>query len=185
VSSDSRRKRKLFFALWPDESTRRTLRRATRDITAGGMRMPAANLHITLAFVGFVDAATQRCMEEAASKLQIAPFDIVLDRVGSFGQKILWIGSSQPPEALFTLQQALETALVDNCGYRAEDRPYRPHVTIERKLKAPLEAPLQSPVIWRADRLALVESVASPEPRTPPHYQPLRDWRFTASDLTE
>ncbi len=176
MSRDSQRKRKLFFALWPDERTRRALRRATRNISAGGMRMPAANLHITLVFVGFVDAETQHCMEEAASNLSMPTFDIVLDRIGSFGQKILWVGSRQPPEALFSLQQELATALVDNCGYRAEERPYRPHVTIERKLKAPLEAMLDEPVVWHADRFALVESVASSEPRTPPHYRPLREW---------
>ena len=176
MSRDSRRKRKLFFALWPDESTRRALRCATRDITAGGMRMPAANLHITLAFVGFVDAATQRCMEEAASKLSIAPFDIALDRIGSFGQKILWVGSSQPPEDLFALQQTLNAALADSCGYQPEARPYRPHVTIERNLDAPLEAALGQPLRWRADRFALVESIASTTPSTPPVYRSLREW---------
>ncbi len=173
------RKRKLFFALWPDEATRQRLVDATRDISAGGVRMPAANLHMTLVFVGYVDETTQRCMEAAAQLIDMPSFVIQLDRIDSFGQKILWAGSSKPPEALFTLQAQLDTRLADACGYQPEARRYRPHVTLERKLKQPLQAELDAPVIWKADRFALVESITSPEQGAPPRYEPLRFWSLS------
>ncbi len=169
-------KRKLFFALWPDEATRQRLYNATRAFSGGGVPMPASNLHVTLVFVGHVDAPTQQCMEEAAGQLRQPPFELVLDCIDSFGRKILWAGSSEPPAALFSLQRSLADLLADGCGYRPEARPYRPHVTLERKPQHPLQARLPEPIVWRAERFSLVESVAATRPRTPPSYHPLRHW---------
>ncbi len=170
------RKRKLFFALWPDEATRQRLVEVTRGISAGGIRMPATNLHMTLVFVGYVDETTQHCMEAVAETIDMPSFVVQLDRIDSFKQKILWAGSSNPPEALFTLQAQLDTRLADACGYQPEARRYRPHVTLERKLKQPLQAATDEPVIWTADRFALVESITSPAQGAPPRYEPLHYW---------
>jgi len=172
--------RKLFFALWPDEGTRRRLYDATRAFSGGGLVMPAANLHLTLVFVGHVDAATQRCMETAAAQLRQAPFELVLDCIDSFGRKILWAGSRQPPDALFELQRSLDEVLAEGCGHRPEQRPYRPHVTLQRKLCRPVRDRLPEAVIWRVDRFSLIESVAMNRPATPPRYHPLRHWPLRA-----
>lgn len=176
MNQPASRKRKLFFALWPDETTRQRLVEVVQDITAGGVRMPPENLHITLVFVGYVDESTQHCMEAAAQAIDMPSFVVQLDRIDSFGQKILWAGSNNPPETLFALQAQLDARLADACGYHPEARRYRPHVTLERKLKQPLQTEIKEPVIWTADRFALVASVPSPEQRTPPRYEPLRFW---------
>jgi RNA 2',3'-cyclic 3'-phosphodiesterase len=48
--------RRLFFALWPDESMQAALAAATRTVVAAsdGVAVPAQNFHFTLAFLGAV-----------------------------------------------------------------------------------------------------------------------------------
>ena len=48
--------RRLFFALWPDEDMRQAMLHAIRKAAraSGGRPVPAANLHVTLAFLGAV-----------------------------------------------------------------------------------------------------------------------------------
>ncbi len=47
---------RLFFALWPDPPTRTALAMLVDGLPlVGGRRVPAENLHLTLAFLGNVD----------------------------------------------------------------------------------------------------------------------------------
>jgi len=45
---------RLFFALWPDDATRRALAACASAVVAqtGGREVAAGNLHLTLAFIG-------------------------------------------------------------------------------------------------------------------------------------
>ena len=51
--------RRLYFALWPDAALRATIARVAAGpaAVAGGRAVPAADLHVTLAFLGGVPAA--------------------------------------------------------------------------------------------------------------------------------
>lgn len=55
--------RRLFFALWPDETLRATFAHATHKAVraSGGRLVPARNLHVTLLFLGSV---AERCIPE-------------------------------------------------------------------------------------------------------------------------
>jgi 2'-5' RNA ligase len=154
---------RLFFALWPSRELGTTLAGlARRHSPSAARRLPAADLHITLAFVGAVDAATRACLEQAATKLRGEAFDLSLDRIGAWpGPRILWLAPSAPPPALLQLARDLQQAL-RSCGYQPEARPYRPHVTLARKLAGEPPATAVPPLHWPVRDFVLAESLSGP-----------------------
>ncbi len=150
---------RVFFALWPDAATRRALARV-----AAGLRLPRPvpeyNLHLTLHFVGNLWLRDLDCMQTAARDLAADPFELVIDCQGFFARpRVGWLGCSEVPPALGELHAALGARLKP-CGYRAEKRPYRPHVTVARKLTAPPRGAPFEPIGWKVDNFALIESRA-------------------------
>jgi len=97
--------------------------------------------HVTLHFLGEMPADrvddVQKALDRAASV--IPPFELQLADLGTFGAprspSILWIGLPNPPEPLFALHAELGRTLLDHVGFKAEQRPYRPHLTIARKYR--------------------------------------------------
>ena len=171
-------RRRVFFALWPDEGTRTAIARASRDAVrhCGGKPTPRSNLHITLAFLGPI-TEDDLARVEALTPPTAAPFEIVLDRLELWQRAhVLWVGPSSTPEPLLALERELWDRLVD-LGFSRERRPYVPHVTLARKAQAARGA--VEPVHWRVDRMALVESKTGPRSS---RYTVLQSWQFTASE---
>jgi len=167
---------RLFFALWPDSDVRREL---VRWVSALRQQVPgrptrAENLHATLAFVGEVDAANVARLEAAAARLQAPAFELVLDRLHYWPHNgIAYATCSHTPAALAALAGALQTGLVA-AGFRVDTRAYVPHVTLLRAVRqAPPDMTL-SPLLWRVNDIALVESARVERVLA---YRPIR--RFT------
>jgi 2'-5' RNA ligase len=152
---------RLFFALWPEPGLQRTL--ADQAAQALGerraKRLPAENLHITLAFLGEVDAATRACAEAAAGRLAAEPFTLSLDRLGYWPRKgLLWAGPTDQPPALEALAADLNATLAADCGHQPDNRPFRAHVTLARKVpKMPGRIAID-PLEWPVTRFVLVAS---------------------------
>jgi 2'-5' RNA ligase len=166
--------RRLFLALWPDGAVRSRLESIPAGIAASGRRIPARNLHLTLAFLGSLDPAAQRCVEEAAQTVRARPCTLLLDEVGWFRRpRVLWVGASQVPAQLEDLVEQLSERLTP-CGYAPDSRPFRAHVTLARKVdRGPLRREAIAPIEWHVDGFALVESVMLPAGAD---YRPLRIW---------
>lgn len=163
---------RVFFALWPDDATRAAISRATREVVqaSGGRPVAKDRLHMTVAFLGEL---TPEGLAIARSVPPIATggFDVVLDVAGVWPEsRVLWLAPQAPPEALGELEADLWEALGAR-GFRAEERIYRPHVTLARRAR-PVEAAV-TPVPWRVEELALVESF--PDGRSV-HYEVLERW---------
>jgi 2'-5' RNA ligase len=165
--------RRLFFALWPDEGVRARLE-ALRDGFSLGRPIAGRNLHLTLAFLGELDEAAQRCVLEAAARLTPQPFTLCLDEMGWFRRpQVLWVGASQTPAPLAGLVARLNEGL-QACGFPPETRPYSAHVTLARKVhRGPPKAQAIPPVEWRVEEFVLVESILG---QRGAEYQPLRRW---------
>ncbi len=160
MTTPAEAKRRLFFALWPDEAVRRQIAALSRQVCK--RPVPDANLHLTLLFLGQVDAAVETCFCAAAARVQGVPFTVSLDRYGGWARKrIQWLGPSAPPAALEELADALYLAGT-KCGFEVEKRPFVPHVTLSRKAKKPITGPAPAPVVWHASEFVLAESVPSP-----------------------
>ena len=166
--------RRVFFALWPNDTVRQELLRSTRTAVrrCGGRGTPPGNLHITLAFLGPLTEA------DLATVARIPPipstaFTVELDKLGYWSRsRVLWLGATQVPGELVQLERVLWDALVA-VGFERERRPYHPHVTLARKARA-VDTPVRC-VVWPVSKLGLVESRPGARHSV---YEVLREWAF-------
>jgi 2'-5' RNA ligase len=151
---------RLFFALWPDDETRAALASLIHtQIRRNGHAVSAANLHITLAFLGNQSPEQRACLETAATLVTAPSFELVIDRLGHWPRpRIFWAGPSASPDALTTLVERLNLALA-GCGYQPEPRRFQVHITLARKALRPPAQIQISAIVWPARDFCLVESV--------------------------
>lgn len=174
--SDKPERRRLFFALWPDDATRVHLANLLHALPPGqGRDMRIENLHVTLVFIGDCDPEETTCLEAVGESTRGKPFELMLDHLGVFERAhVLWAGTRNPPEALLKMQAALVGQLATRCGMARDMRPYAPHLTLRRNTSQPVEWPgTLAAIAWRVDALALVESVPS---ALGVEYRPIRQW---------
>ncbi|MDP1709129.1 MAG: RNA 2',3'-cyclic phosphodiesterase [Gammaproteobacteria bacterium] len=175
MESESADTRRLFFALWPDADTRATLVEILHGSVPHEVRATRSeNMHITLAFLGHLDAAAQHCAEQAAARLRTAPFNITLNHLGYWPHpRILWLGTSHCPNALLDLVAGLHQTLAP-CRLALETRPYQPHLTVARKVQKMETLPtLRGSVSWRVRDFVLAESFSDDAGA---HYRVLARW---------
>ena len=166
---------RLFFAVWPDDAAREKLAALAAEVVAeaGGRAVPAANVHLTLEFLGEVEEGRIPGLHAAADSVAGRAFELRLDRLGSFRRaRVGWAGCARPPDRLLELQRELATALAA-AGFALEDRPYAPHVTLARKIERPVRARELAPIAWRAHELALVLSESGKA-----RYTTIASWRL-------
>jgi 2'-5' RNA ligase len=98
--------------------------------------VPAANLHLTLKFLGsineeLVEGVTGACKRVAARHAPIEAKAVGLGAFPSLARpSVLWVGVEAPP-ALVALQRDVEGAMVE-LGFDKEERAYHPHITVGR-----------------------------------------------------
>jgi RNA 2',3'-cyclic 3'-phosphodiesterase len=152
-----------FVALQPDEAARERLDQLAGEQHArfpSARRMRRENLHLTLAFIGALDAdlAQQVAAHLAAERAE--PFTWSLDAVGAFGGAgVLWAGGS---DAQLGALAARSRRLLDELGVRFDRKPFVAHVTLLRKVprEAAREAAhrIEPPILWQAGTPVLLES---------------------------
>ncbi len=165
---------RLFFALWPGEAVRAALTAAFAPAVAatGGRAVPAHNLHLTLAFLGTVPATALGRLVALGAGLELPPADVRLDRLDWWPRaQVLVAAASEPPAALIELQADLRR-LLNEAGFRIDSQPFRPHVTLARKVASPPPM-VASAVVWPIVAAALVESVPAAGGS---QYTPLATW---------
>ena len=151
----------------PDAGVREQLLQLQKDLDqAGGRPVPAENLHLTLLFLGNVEADKIDAVRNIATEISARRFDLVLDTIGGFRQnnvRILWTGPSELPPELGALHQSLRRQ-VRKIGLRVKKEAYRPHVTLMRKTdlwKGLPEKPSLG-IRWTASHFALMASELLP-----------------------
>jgi 2'-5' RNA ligase len=174
--------RRLFLAAWPNAEVRVQLTSLVEQCAACGQgrAIPAENLHLTLAFLGGQPEERIAEVIALAEILQPAPVQMLLDRFGHFtGPQILWVGPSITPVPLQAFQSLL-TRRLSELGIPVDSRPYRPHVSLLRKVSELIDLPVVKPLEWTLDHWALLES-----PRTAggAHYQVLAEWAWPTVEL--
>lgn len=129
-------KSRLFIALWPGEATRRALvdwqGRCSCAEPAGAALIGADDLHLTLHFLGTVDADRQPPLVAALGAVPLEGFTLSFGRAASWPHGLAIAFPVAMPPALVDLHARLGDVLKD-LGHRVERRPYRPHVTLARR----------------------------------------------------
>jgi 2'-5' RNA ligase len=167
---------RLFFALWPDDETRQALARLNQSLAAKRLRLVQPhNLHVTLVFLGQVDAVTESVIKLAMTDISTQPFTLTFDRLSYWRRpRILCLTCQQPaPKPAMILVSALETAAA-NCGLHTDTRPYSPHITLARHVRHLPDVTIE-PIVWRAEAFSLIESCSEPEGI---RYKVMQQWPF-------
>jgi 2'-5' RNA ligase len=155
--------RRLFFALWPDEATRESVQRATRAIVrhCGGAPVAAADLHLTLAFLGAVPVEQVEALPQAVRDCRLPALDLPLERLGYFAEaRVLWIGPHAAIEPLARFVAALWQALAP-LGLSPAPPGFYPHVTLARKVATAPRPVAVRPIAWPLDGFVLAESASA------------------------
>ncbi len=139
-------------------------------------------MHLTLVFLGevspeFIEKG-KVCLEPIAR--QFRPFNCQFEGLGAFPSlvraRVLWLGLKRGEEELKELQKEVSRVL-EPIGYRAEKRPFTPHLTLAR-LREPADMSLIKEVAFTSspcliDRFILFRSVLFP---TGPEYTRLAEF---------
>jgi 2'-5' RNA ligase len=153
---------RLFFALWPDDVIRDAIARGVPAWTArlDGRRLRPDQWHVTLEFIGAVGPERRASLQAVGDSVPLRPCEIVFDRC-EFWRKpqVACLVATRVPEPLAEFVTRLRAALAA-AGFDPDSRPYRPHVTLARKVAAAAAGPIEPPLHWPASSCALVRSTS-------------------------
>ncbi len=150
---------RLFFAVFPDGETRRQLAAAAQALVLDdeSRRVPSENYHMTLAFIGEVSAPLAALKTVGAAQRARA-FTARLDGYEYWPTPSVVVArASSCPAQLEDLRRALCADLA-RCGVRLDDRPFRPHVTLARKVPQAPVLQAMSEIAWTAHAFQLARS---------------------------
>ena len=170
---------RLFFALWPDAGTQRALGALAQDLKleCGGRAVAARNIHLTLVFLGDVERARMPRLDALAAGIRAARFELAVDYIEYWRHnRIVWAGARHCPEALQELVALLGQGLAAE-GFRPDERPYVPHITLLRNARRQAVMAVAPSITWPVARFALVESAPRERGRV---YEVVREWPLTA-----
>ena len=123
-----------------------------------GRVVPAAKLHLTLAFLGDVPVGRIPGLIELAGAVRSRSFQLAIDTRGYWRHnRVVWAGAARCPAALRELLVKLADLMRAN-GFRHEAREYVPHVTLLRDSRKAPTLPVPAPIAWDVDDFALMRS---------------------------
>jgi len=151
---------------------------------AAGRAVPAANFHITLHFVGHIEARELELLCAEAARIRMRAFALRLDSCGWFARPgIFYLSPGEVPAALVDLAAATRkaTRIAARKAGASSKRPrqsrkrYSPHLTLYRQCRARPPLPAAPPDFTvECDNFTLFESITVTDGV---RYQALQSWR--------
>ena len=137
--------KRVFFAIEiPTKIQRQIVRwRAENLPDDAGRPVAAANMHITLAFLGEVSAEKQAALAKLAGRIRQPGFTLHLDDAGQWlRSRVVWLGTRQPPRGMLQLANMLRAQAARSGCYQSP-QPFHPHLTLLRNTAhaVPIPAP--------------------------------------------
>jgi RNA 2',3'-cyclic 3'-phosphodiesterase len=126
-----------------------------------------ANLHLTIRFLGHVEAAVAGQVAEQVADADLHGFELGLGELGTFKRgslaRVVWLGLAAGAAEAKQIAAVVESACVA-AGLEPETRAFSPHLTLARARPhqgAHLPELPPSPRVdaWRADQLILYRSI--------------------------
>lgn len=176
--SDAKR---LFFAIELPAEVQQSLIHWRADSFApeAGRPVAAANLHMTLAFLGEISPEKQRALEALAGRIHQPGFTLNLDDAGHWPRsRVVWLGTRQPPRGLLQLANMLRAQAARSGCYQSP-QPFHPHITLLRDAQSVQAIPAPG-FHWSfpVKEFVLYESSYT---RGRTRYTPLNRWTLTES----
>ena len=132
---------RLFIAVLFDEAIKTSIYHTIEKLqgVASGSFTHKDNLHLTVNFIGETNRVEEvkEAMQQAVDKLGAKSFQIRIGGFGRFRRKegdIYWIGVERE-ETLWRLQKELVRELKSAGFFDMDDREYKPHLTLARRVK--------------------------------------------------
>jgi 2'-5' RNA ligase len=123
---------RLFIGLPIPAELANALTQHARAITLPKARWtPSENIHLTLVFLGEVAEQKLSAIKLELDELKTAPVPLRLIRLNTFPRGGVLFAEVDPTAGLVHLQEQIASRMA-RCGFPAEDRPYRPHITVAR-----------------------------------------------------
>lgn len=130
---------RTFVAVFPPPDIREALFRAARDLpaTKAFRLIGPQKLHLTLKFLGNVAEDDLSRVAQALEPLRgrHEPFEVSTSGFGAFPSerkaRILWAGVGEGSGPLRAVARSVDD-LLEPAGFRREQRPYVPHLTLGR-----------------------------------------------------
>ncbi len=165
--------KRLFFALWPSAEVRDEIAALNQQLRVEGVRkLRPSNLHMTLLYLGNIDAAMQQKIISKVTQIACAPFSFQLDGMDFWKTpKVICLTVTQQPKPLLDLAHQLR-GICQHYPIHLHDRPYQGHVTLMRKAKQAYALDF-TPIQWQAKSFVLVESISTEQGI---RYEILRRW---------
>jgi 2'-5' RNA ligase len=140
---------------------------------------PAANLHLTVRFIGSVECAVVDGIGDRLDQVRFPAFELAPGELGTFKRgrlvRVVWLQVSAGADQARELAAQVEAECV-RAGLEPDARPFQPHLTLARarprdgaNLPGLADPPIVTP--WRADELVLFSSHLG---RAGAVYEPLR-----------
>jgi RNA 2',3'-cyclic 3'-phosphodiesterase len=169
---------RLFLALWPTDDLQRRLDEQAHQFPLEGRarRVPARNLHVTLAFLGEVWSERVDAITAVAARARAERFELELNQIETLpGSNVLCMTTDRPPPALLTLADELRSGLREQ-GFKMEDRAFRAHVTLARDVRRRQPVMRIPSLHWQVREFVLVESQRA---RAGSEYAIVQRWPLT------
>lgn len=162
---------RLFFALPCSHELAMAISTWRDALHLPGRAVPPESLHLTLAFLGSQPSSRLAELRQLAGSLRLPGFDLQLDQLRRRRNGLLYLASSQPPEALLRLASDLQQGLRE-IGIGVDERPFHAHLTLMRRCsRRPVDAP--PAFAWSVRHFALFASQQGPQGSV---YQRLQQW---------
>ena len=129
-------KMRLFIAINFNDQTKNrliALRDELRSHSVHGNFSHDENLHLTLVFIGECSPNKTDTIKAIIDTVTFAPFEITVDRLGTFSRGKLWWAGLRKDKPLMDLQREIEHKLA-LCGFEMDGRDYHPHITLGREV---------------------------------------------------
>jgi 2'-5' RNA ligase len=126
--------KRLFVSIDLPESLKHSLVRLNPEVR--GVRwLPSEQMHLTLSFLGNVEAGAEEKLREELGAIRWSAFFLPLTGIGTFPVRgrpnIVWIGVGSGHPHLFQLHKRIQDAALA-AGLEPDLRPWHPHVTLAR-----------------------------------------------------
>jgi RNA 2',3'-cyclic 3'-phosphodiesterase len=151
--------KRLFFALWPDETTRQQCVNVGKAVlTEHAYPVKPANIHVTLLFLGNIDPDKEERFKQALATVQVPRMTLCFDKL-SFWKKpgILCLTTTELNPGIEKFVETI-SRVAKGLDIPANERAFKPHVTLVKKATklTPLEF---DPINWHSSSFYLVEPV--------------------------